>query len=149
MDTRELHFDGFLFSTDKGKLDLEYIHDFLARNSYWAPEIPMSVVEKSVENSLCIGVYEGALQVGFARIVTDYSTFGYLADVFIEEGYRGRGLSKALMGFVFSFEFVSGLRRFMLGTRDAHGLYQQFGFRSFENPDRFMEINQPGIYSNN
>jgi GNAT superfamily N-acetyltransferase len=96
---------------------------------------------------LSIGIYKGLQQVGFARVVIDYSTFGYLADVFIDEAYRGRGLSKKLMDFIFTFEFVPVLRRFLLATRDAHGLYQQFSFKALQKPDRFMEIHQPDVYA--
>jgi GNAT superfamily N-acetyltransferase len=135
----------FLFSTDKKKLDLTYIHNFLTQ-SYWAPGIPLHLVESSVKNSLCIGIYTNNKQIGFARVITDYTTFAWLADVFVDERFRGRGLSKTLMTFILSFEEFRLLRRFMLATRDAHGLYAQFGFKSLESPDRFMALHQPDVY---
>lgn len=104
-------------------------------------------MERSIKNSLCVGIYREDRQLGFARIITDYATFAYLADVFVDPSFRGNGLSKLLMRFIFSFEFVSGLRRFMLGTRDAHGLYQQSGFLPLTHPERFMEVFHPEIYS--
>ena|SRR5688572_7741938 len=135
----------FLYSTNKSKLNIPYIHEFL-KNSYWAKAVPEIVVKNSIENSLCVGIYRQDQQVGFARLVTDYATFAYLADVFVDEKYRGRGVSKGLMQFIFSFEFLPGLRRIMLATRDAHGLYEQFGFRLLQRPDRYMEIHHPDVY---
>jgi GNAT superfamily N-acetyltransferase len=138
--------NGFSFSTDKRKLDLKYIHQFLSTKSYWAEGISLALVERSVENSSCFGVYHDHKQVGFARVITDFSTFGYLADVFIDESYRGKGLSKKLMQFIFSLEELKILRRVLLGTKDAHGLYEQFGFKLLKAPDRFMELHRPDIY---
>lgn len=146
-DPKELERGGFLFSTDKSKLDVDYVHHFLSGRSYWSSNVPREIVEKSIKNSLAVGIYKGNRQVGFARVVTDYATFGYLADVFIDESYRGLGLSKKLMDFILSFDFVRGLRRFLLATKDAHGLYEQFSFKALQKPDRFMEIHQPDIYS--
>lgn len=135
----------FLFSTDKKKLDLKYVHAFLTQ-SYWAKGIPFHLVEASVKNSLSIGIYANKNQIGFARVITDYATFAYLADVFIDEAFRAQGLSKKLMEFILSFEEFKWLRRFILATRDAHGLYAQFGFTLLKSPDRFMEIHQPDVY---
>jgi GNAT superfamily N-acetyltransferase len=98
---------------------------------------------------LSIGIYKESKQIGFARVITDFSTFAYLADVFVDEAFRGRGVSKKLMNFIFSFEEFGKLRRFILATSDAHGLYSQFGFRALKSPDRFMEIHQPDIYKKN
>ena len=137
--------DNYSISTDKSKLDIPYIHQFLAQ-SYWAEEIPIEIVDRSIKNSMCFGVYDDGKQIGFARVVTDEATFGYLADVFIDKKYRGLGLSKWLMEFIFAQPNLQGFRRFMLGTRDAHGLYAQFGFTPLGLPDRFMEIAKPGIY---
>jgi GNAT superfamily N-acetyltransferase len=137
--------DGYQISTDADLLDVAAIHAFLAQ-SYWSPAIPRSVVEQSIRNSLCFGVYRGAEQVGFARVVTDKATFAYLADVFILEPHRGKGLSKWLMQVVKEHKDLQGLRRFMLGTRDAHGLYKQFGFEELANPSRMMEILKPDVY---
>src|SRR5687768_12981270 len=123
----ELRDHEYVFSTDKSKLDTGYVHDFLSRQSYWAEGIPLSLVEQSIQNSFCFGVYHNHRQVGFARVVTDYATFGYLADVFIDPAYRGKGLSKKLMTFIFSRNELKKLRRIVLATRDAHGLYEQHG----------------------
>lgn len=130
----------FLYSTDKSKLNLEYIHHFLSKESYWAKNIPMDIVKTSIEGSLCFGVYENGKQVGFARVITDYATFGYLADVFIDKDYRGRGLSKELMAFIMEQDVVKKLRRFMLATLDAHSLYAKFGFESQEGNKRLMGV---------
>jgi GNAT superfamily N-acetyltransferase len=138
--------NGFLFSMEKSKLDVNYIHSFLSNQSYWARSVPLNVVERSIQNSLTVGVYENEKQVGFARVVTDYATFGYLADVFIDERYRGKGLSKQLMSFILTIPELKGLRRMMLGTRDAHGLYTQFGFNPIKAPERFMELHNENIY---
>lgn len=127
-------------STDKSRLDVPMIHRFLSEESYWAANIPLEIVECSIANSLCFGVYVGERQVGFARVVTDYATFGYVADVFIIPTHRGRGLAKQLMAFIMSHEALQGLRRLMLVTQDAHGLYRQFGFSSIQNPDDTMFI---------
>jgi GNAT superfamily N-acetyltransferase len=130
----------FLYSTDKTKLNIEYIHYFLSKESYWAKNIPIELVKTSIEGSLCFGVYYQAKQIGFARVITDYATFGYLADVFIDKNYRGKGLSKELMKFIMEQEVIKKLRRFMLATLDAHSLYAQFGFESQEGNKRFMSI---------
>ena len=132
-------------STDPARLDSAVIHGYLTQ-SYWSPGIPRAVVERAMANSMCIGLYRGAEQVGFARVVTDKATFAYLADVFVLEPHRGKGLSKQLMAFIKSHPDLQGLRRFMLGTKDAHGLYKQFGFTELANPARMMEILQPDVY---
>jgi hypothetical protein len=142
---REHNEHGFVFSTDKAKLNLPYVHNFISQ-SYWAQGIPIHLIEQCVQNSLCFGIYKGDQQVGFARVITDYTTFAYLADVFVDEAYRGKGLSKSLMKFIFSFEEFKLLRRFILATRDAHGLYSQFGFTPLKAPDKFMEIHRPDVY---
>ncbi len=131
---------GYLFSTDKEKLDIIYIHHFLSVESYWAKNIPLEIVTKAIEGSLCFGIYNENKQIGFARIVTDYATFGYLADVFVDANHRGRGLSKELMKFIMEQDVVKILRRFMLATLDAHGLYAQFGFENLEGNKRLMGI---------
>ena len=132
-------------STDPQRLDVAAVHAYLTQ-SYWSPGIPRAVVERTIANSLCFGLYCGAEQVGFARVVTDRATFAYLADVFILDPHRGKGLSKWLMEFVKGHEDLQGLRRFMLATKDAHGLYRQFGFTELANPSRMMEILQPNVY---
>jgi len=135
--------DGFTISTDKARLDVPAIHDFLANFSYWAHNVPLSTVQKSIENSLCFGIYDGDRQVGFARVITDYAVFAYLADVFILEAYRGRGLAKWLIACIVSYPELQNLRRWMLATKDAHGLYTQYGFNPLSKPERFMEASQP------
>ncbi len=130
----------FLYSTDKTKLDVVYIHHFLAQESYWAKNIPLEIVKQSIEGSLCFGVYHQNKQIGFARVITDYVTFGYLADVFIDKEFRRKGLSKELMSFIMEQDVVKKLRRFMLATFDAHSLYEQFGFQKLEGDKRLMGI---------
>jgi N-acetylglutamate synthase-like GNAT family acetyltransferase len=137
----------FLISTDRSLLDVDVIHGFLAR-SYWAAGIPRATVVRAIENSLCFGVYDGAEQVGFARVISDFATFAYIADVFILEPYRERGLGKELMASIMAHPDLQGLRRWSLGTRDAHGLYAQFGFTPVDNPSPIMmEIVDPDVYS--
>jgi N-acetylglutamate synthase-like GNAT family acetyltransferase len=135
----------FLISTDRAKLDVEVIHRFLTR-SYWAEGIPRETVTHAIENSLCFGVYNGGEQIGFARVVSDFATYAYLADVFILVPYRERGLGKELIATVMAHPELQGLRRWSLGTRDAHGLYAQFGFTALENPSRMMEIADQEFY---
>ena len=137
--------NGFTISTDKARLDVSAIHDFLANSSYWARNVPLSTVQKSIENSLCFGIYDdnGGRQVGFARVITDYVVLAYLVDVFILEAYRGRGLAKWLMACIVSHPELQNLRRWMLATKDAHGLYAQYGFNPLSKPERFMEASQP------
>ena len=128
----------FLISSDPARFDLDLIHDYLT-NSYWAAGIPRETVERSIAGSLSFAVFDGARQVGFARVITDQATYAYLADVFILESHRGRGLSKWLMECILKDPRLQGLRRWSLVTRDAHGLYEQFGFTALENPVRYME----------
>lgn len=142
----EIEENGFVFSDDKRLLDVTAIHDYLSNDSYWAKGIPLEVVKRSVENSLCFGIYRDTKQIGFARWITDKATFGYLADVYILEIHRGLGLSKKLMSLMLFHPDLQGLRRYMLGTLDAHGLYAQFGFKVIENPERLMGITVPDIY---
>lgn len=128
----------YVVSTDLRRLDLGAVHDFL-QGSYWARGVPLEVVERSVENSLCFGLYCGDEQAGFARVVTDRATFAYLADVFVVGHHRGRGLGRWLVEVVLSHPELGGLRRWMLSTADAHGLYRGYGFRELGNPERLME----------
>lgn len=132
-------------SEGAARLDVDTIHAFL-RESYWSPGIPRGVVERAIAGSLCFGVHLGAAQVGFARVVTDRATFAYLADVFILPPHRGRGLSKRLLAHIAAHPDLQGLRRFMLATRDGHGLYAKFGFTPVAQPDRLMEILRPDVY---
>jgi GNAT superfamily N-acetyltransferase len=135
----------YSISTDPARLDLPMITEYLA-NSYWAEGIPLEVVERAVKGSLSFGVYDNARQVGFARVVTDAATFAYLADVFVLESHRGRGLARWLMEVIMSHPDLQGLRRFTLATRDAHGLYEKFGFTPLVRPEGHMEIMRRGIY---
>jgi N-acetylglutamate synthase-like GNAT family acetyltransferase len=137
--------DGFTISTEKEKLDIDLIHSFLNR-TYWAEGISKETIRRSIEGSLCFGVFENDKQVGFARMITDKATFAYLADVFIIEEYRGRGLSKWLMQAIMSHHDLQGLRRMILATKDAHGLYKQFGFTRLINVERWMQILDPDVY---
>ena len=137
--------DQYLVTTDKSRLDLRVIHGFL-RRSYWAAGIPSEVVERSIRNSLAFGLFYDEEQVGFARVVTDRATFAYLADVFVLEEHRGRGLSRWLMEVVLSHPGLQGLRRWMLATADAHGLYERCGFAALKTPDIFMERHDPDVY---
>lgn len=136
----------YCISTDKSRLDIRVIHSFL-NTSYWAAGIPLETIERSIAGSLCFGVYRASEQIGFARVISDLATFAYLADVFILEAYRGRGLSKWLLETILAHPDLQGLRRWLLATRDAHELYQKFGFEPFNKPDRWMEIHNPEIYS--
>jgi GNAT superfamily N-acetyltransferase len=140
MSAYERTIDGYLFSNDKSRLQTDVIHRYLSGESYWAKNIPREIVEKCIEGSVCFGVYFNSQQIGFARVITDHSSFGYLADVFILDEHRGKGLSKYLMRFVMDHPPFKNFRRFMLATRDAHGLYKKFGFTPLAEPDRFMEI---------
>jgi GNAT superfamily N-acetyltransferase len=132
----------FEISTDPARLDIDVIHGFL-RNSYWAAGRTRSVVERSITNSLCFGVYLTGRQVAFARVVSDRAVFAYLMDVFVVPEFQGRGISKALMRAVLEHPELQTLRVFLLATRDAHGLYAQFGFRPLTEPSRWMAIQDP------
>jgi GNAT superfamily N-acetyltransferase len=130
---------GFEISTDKSRLDIDCIHAYLSKESYWAKNIPIEMVQKSIEGSICFGVYHNGRQVGYARMISDCASFGYLADVFIIAEYRGKGLSKWLMEEIVNYPAFQPLRRWMLATRDAHGLYKQFGFTELDKPERIMQ----------
>ena len=140
--------DGYLISTNKEKLNIDTIYNYLSFESYWAKGIPKDIVEQSIANSLCFGLYEDNAQIGFARLVTDKATFAYLADVFVLPEYRGKGLSKWLMQIIHAHPELQTLRRWVLGTRDAHGLYEQFGWTKFtpEVSERFMQKHNPDVY---
>jgi GNAT superfamily N-acetyltransferase len=142
---REWQRDGFTISTDPARLDLDGVYAYLAA-SYWARGIPRDVFERSVRHALCFGIYEGARQVGFARVVTDFATVAYVGDVFVLEPWRGKGLSRWLMETIGSHPELQGFRRWVLLTRDAHGLYRKFGFTPLASPDRWMEKWAPDVY---
>jgi GNAT superfamily N-acetyltransferase len=143
MNTYEVRYEDILISDDRALLDRALIHRFLSEHTYWSPGVPREIVERSIDHSLCFGVYRAGRQIGFARAVTDFATFAWLADVFILEEERGKGLSKKLVAAIQAHPRLQDLRRFMLGTRDAHGLYVQFGFEPIKYPERFMEIANP------
>jgi len=141
--------EDYEISADKSRLDVAMIHDYLANRSYWAEGVPLSVVRRSIENALSFGVYHQGRQVGFARVVTDYATTAYLADVFILEEYRGRGLGKKLVKTIMEHPELQGLRLWLLGTKDAHELYGKYGFKKVaDSPfaDRFMAIRNADVY---
>ena len=136
--------NNYLISTDKNKIDVDYVHSFLSQ-SYWSPGAPISVVKKAMKGSLCFGVYFRNRQIGYARMVTDKATFAYLADVFIDEDHRGKGLAKWLVEMILAHPQLRGLRRILLATKDAHKLYEQCGFTAINNPERYMVYN-PSAY---
>ena len=129
----------FTISTDNNRLDIPLIHNFISTQSYWAQGRKLEIVQRALDNSLNFGIYKNTQQVGFARVVTDYCTFAWLADVFVLEDFRGHGLSKWLMSVILNHPELQGLRRWVLATRDAHGLYEQFGFTPMLQPERWME----------
>lgn len=141
MQNLEFRLDGYLISTDREKLDVGMVHEYLSMSSYWARGRPLDVVKRSVENSLCFGLYDSAgNQVGFARVVTDFATFGWLCDVFVLEAGKGKGLGKWLVRTVVECPELKGIKRIMLGTKDAHALYKRYGgFESLKEPERWME----------
>lgn len=137
---------GYKISANKNDLDFSVVYQFIA-SSYWAKGIPQTTMQRAIENSLCFGVFtERNQQVGFARVISDYATYAYLADVFILEEHRGKGLSKWLVAEILNHADLQGLRRFNLVTRDAHGLYEQFGFARLQTTNGYMEIINSTIY---
>jgi GNAT superfamily N-acetyltransferase len=138
--------DDYEISLDPARIDVGAAHAFLA-GSYWAKDIPLAVVRKAIGHSLCAAAFAGGEQVGFARLVTDCATFAYLADVYVLEPHRGKGLSRRLVAALLGHPEVQGLRRLMLVTRDAHRLYERFGFTALAHPERVMELHRPGIYT--
>src|ERR1700722_2810229 len=136
----------FLISPNRERLDVDVIHGFLT-NCYWAKGIPREVVERSIEHALCFGIYDGkGAQIGFARVISDFATIAYVGDVFVLETHRGRGLGEWLMQCITQHAALQGLRRWVLTTRDAHGLYAQVGFTPVKAPERFMELHRPNVY---
>jgi GNAT superfamily N-acetyltransferase len=146
MNEYEITEGDVVISDDKTRLDIPLIHAFLSERSYWAQGVPIEIVERSIRNSLCFGMFKAGRQIGFARVVTDFTTFAWLADVFIVEEVRGGGFGKKLVAAVVGHPELQQLRRFMLGTRDAHQLYEQFGFASLKFPERFMEFGPVNSY---
>lgn len=138
--------ENFVISTEKARLDIEMIHRFLSYDSYWAQGRTLEQTRTAIENSICFGVYLEERQVGFAHVVTDRATFAYIGDVFILDEFRGRGLSKTLMRTMLQHPELQGLRRWVLATKDAHGLYEQFGFSELRFPERWMELPAKDAY---
>jgi len=147
MEITEWRMNDYVISTDKARIDVNVVHSFLSQ-SYWAEGIPKRLIQKSIEHSLCFAVYNGQNLIGFARAITDFATFAYLADVFIVPQERKKGLSKWLMQVIIGHPQLQGLRRFILATRDAHSLYAPFGFKAFDKPERWMEKHDPEVYKN-
>lgn len=141
--------NGFLISTDKAKLDIDSTHQFLSTKAYWCLNIPRATVERAIKNSMCFGVYDGDKQIGFARVITDEATIAYLGDVYVLEEYRGKGLSKWLMETITSHPNLQGLRRWILLTSDAHGLYKQFGWKEIAEPAKWMDRHDKNVYVKN
>ena len=150
-DYFEQKFDDILLSSNKVLLNIHFIHQYLSEESYWAKNIPLATVEKAIDNSLCFGMYKNNIQVGFARVITDKSTFAYLADVFVIKEQSGKGLAKLLMKAIHSHPELQELRRWYLTTRDAHSLYKQFNWQIIneELTTRIMTISKPDIYKEN
>lgn len=149
MQTVTLEYKGYVITSNKELLQPEAIHRWLATESYWSRNIPFSMVKRAFDHSFCIGALKGDQQIAYARLVTDYTTFAYLADVYVEEAHRGQGISKKIVELLMEQDWVKGLRRIMLATLDAHDLYSRFGFAQPAFPERFMEINRPAIYEKN
>ena len=133
-------------STERSRLDVDVIHEFLSRESYWAQNRTLAQTRTAIENSLCFGAYAGDRLVAFGRVVSDFATFAYVGDVFVVREFRGRGLAKRLMEAMVAHKDLQGLRRWVLATRDAHGLYEQFDFSSLRFPERWMERTAPDAY---
>lgn len=146
MTSMEVRKGEYLISTDKARLDVESVQRFLAEESYWARDRSLEQTVTAIENSICFGLYAGDKQVGFARVVSDKATFAYLGDVYVVEEFRGQGLSKWLMETIVNYPELQGLRRWVLATRDAHGLYRQFDFAELRFPERWMEKTAPNAY---
>ena len=136
----------YMVSTDASRLDLAAIHQALS-TSYWSPGLPAAVLERAVAGSLCVGLYRDRAQIGFARVITDRATFAYLCDVYVLDAYQGRGLGSWMISVIVDLPELQGLRRFVLVTRDAHRLYERFGFRPLARPEGYMEIHRPDVYA--
>ncbi len=132
--------------TGRDAVDVDVVHGFLSRHAYWCPGIPRAVLERALDHSVCFSAWRDGAQVGFARVVTDHATFAYLADVFVLPACRGQGVSTAIMDAVMAHPDLQGLRRFLLATSDAHGLYAKYGFTALARAERFMERYRPDAY---
>ncbi len=136
----------FLITTDKISLQIDVIKSFLAEESYWAKGRILEQTQRAIDNSLCFGLFQAERQIGFARVISDFATFAYLGDVFVLEEFRGKGLSKWMMSVIVRHPELQGLRRWLLATRDAHGLYEKFEFAPLKFPERWMERTAPDAY---
>ena len=146
MEIVEVCFDEFLITTDKEKMDVEAIHDFLSKYSGWSDDIPIETVKRSIDNSLNFGVFHQNKQIGFARVISDFSTIAYLGDVYFLDEFRGKNLSKKLMDVIISHPELQGLRRWILLTSTADWLYEKYGFVKIPNPEIYMELFNPNVY---
>jgi len=146
MELLNIKYNDYLITTDKAMMYPDDVYQWISGVSYWAKHMPYEVFKRSFDNSFCIGVIIDGKQVGYARLITDYATYAYLADVYVLEEHRGKGISKEMMSVLFDIEWVKGLRRIMLATKDAHDLYRKVGFRNSNFPERIMEIARPNIY---
>ena len=146
MEIVEVYFDEFLITTDKEKMDVEAIHDFLSKYSGWSDDIPIETVKRSIDNSLNFGVFHQNKQIGFARVISDFSTIAYLGDVYILDEFRGKNLSKKLMDVIISHPELQGLRRWILLTSTVDWLYEKYGFVKIPNPEIYMELFNPNVY---
>ena len=147
MSYRAFYKDGFCISTEKARLDLKAIHHFLSTQAYWSLNIPFCRVEEAVEHSLNFGLYFKEQQIGFARVISDFSCIAYVGDVYVLPEFRGKGLSKWLMQTIMAYPELQGLRRWILSTADAHGLYKQFGWEPVAYPERWMEVHNRDVYA--
>jgi len=139
-------YNGYLITTDKNKMIPADVHQWLSGSSYWAKHMPQDIFMRAFDNSFGIGAVIDGKQVAYARLITDYATYGYLADVYVLDEHRGKGISKEMMRLLFEMDWVKGLRRIMLATKDAHELYKKVGFKASNFPERIMEIARPNIY---
>ena len=147
MEPISVNYNGYTITTDKSLMNVRDIHKWLCEQSYWSPNIPLDVVSRAFEHSYCIAALYNGPQIAYARLVTDYATFAYLADVYVREEHRGLGISKKMMELIFGLEWVKGLRRIMLATKGAQGLYRKYEFTECKFPERIMELTRPEIYS--
>jgi N-acetylglutamate synthase-like GNAT family acetyltransferase len=139
--------NNYKIRTGFNRMDIQCVHYFISKESYWAQGVPYDVVEKSLRNSFCMGVFDcEGKQIAFARIISDRATYGYLSDVFVLKQYRGKGISKIMMEYITKLKWVKQLRRFMLFTEDAQELYAQYGFKKITHPEKFMEIIYTDLY---
>ena len=146
MSYRSFYKDGFCISTERARLDIKEIHRFLSTQAYWSLNIPFSKVEEAVTHSLNFGLYYNKRQIGYARVISDFASIAYLGDVYVLQDFRGRGLSKWLMKTIMEYPELQGMRRWILSTADAHGLYKQFGWVPVAYPERWMEVHNREVY---